>query len=1101
MPKELFNQPLISSPDEPQDLDRVAFGQPSVAGGKNILWSRFKEILQDIITTFTSIKLDPENPPVTTQQGEFYWNGKFYTINYDTGLGATVTIGNTEYTVFYNDTGGELPPGKNMHLLAGFVFEGQLYPTFELADPRDWSKVQGTLGMTMHTVGIGALGLLSDRAQLIEGVDTSGVAAGAQLWIKPDGTGDITDIHPQFPDIAISVGGSYDSQAEGSVFYNVTTDINEQFSDAWDGSCLETFNFTTSSNGTIVTGLLENVEPTRDVVVKFSTGRFTVDTTTSPLTIALTPGTDNGEQTNYIYIPESTKVLTVSTSGWPTTEHARIAQVDIQSAITTQDDGGALGNQNTNDHLKYTNDNGHILHISSWIRKQFATWESGTEATFDNTGGNGYVQITGGIVNQMHEQSVDAFSMVGGDNIRAWNDFSGNRPKYTNLTSITAYSDGSPWNNEWGKIVVWRVANKSGEYSPVMFNLPSGGYNSEANAIEDLQQKANFAIPNNFKTKAILVAAFTFRISGGVITYNIGYEDLRGQVPITVAGGGGGGAGGVTTYLALTDTPNSRVGKAGNVPVVNAGETADEYEPKSWLWNAARTFYSSIVSLATANRVVKLPDKDGTIAFLDDTPLINATFDTGTADADPGAGNFRYNNATQSAATQININEETGLNAAITIEILDSLKNGATAKLECLTDINKYAVVKLSADAINASTFTKLPLDVVSKGFDFEAGDQVAFVLLNAAGDDTKPILVDPFNSSLSFDSKDKYMDDYIQSAPINFTLADVSFGYGSTIYMNIQANGNDWTFPPEVDFLNNDYNNLPGNFDIYLLLVNNGRVRANIINTGVALALATLTSDSVSGIESLTAIGNGAITDLGGGSADAHGVVWNTTGSPTISDNISDLGIKSTTGPFQAPITGLIDGTHYYVRSFATNDVGTSYGDEVEFVGSVLSRLTFSLDNLADNTLSIVGSDTVYSAGDSPSFYSPSLARELLSSDGGGYFEVVVTNKQALFMARTENENLDYLLGSRLWVGVLSGGTYYRGGSSGDASTGVSAVIGDLVGIFRVGTNVKARYNRGAGWIDLYDFGNASVLAGGNIYMQIAPQDLTGLLQNPTYE
>jgi hypothetical protein len=117
------------------------------------------------------------------------------------------------------------------------------------------------------------------------------------------------------------------------------------------------------------------------------------------------------------------------------------------------------------------------------------------------------------------------------------------------------------------------------------------------------------------------------------------------------------------------------------------------------------------------------------------TPLINATFDTGITDADPGAGNWRYNNATQSAATQININEETGLNAAITIAVLDSLKNGATFKIECLTDINKYAVVKLSADAINASTFTKLPLDVVSKGFDFEAGDQVAFVLLNSGGE------------------------------------------------------------------------------------------------------------------------------------------------------------------------------------------------------------------------------------------------------------------------------------------------------------------------------------------------------------------------------
>jgi hypothetical protein len=45
MPKELFNQPLIVSPNEPEDTDRVALGTPSSSGGKNITWARLKQLL------------------------------------------------------------------------------------------------------------------------------------------------------------------------------------------------------------------------------------------------------------------------------------------------------------------------------------------------------------------------------------------------------------------------------------------------------------------------------------------------------------------------------------------------------------------------------------------------------------------------------------------------------------------------------------------------------------------------------------------------------------------------------------------------------------------------------------------------------------------------------------------------------------------------------------------------------------------------------------------------------------------------------------------------------------------------------------------------
>lgn len=52
MPKELFNQPLIVSPAEPADDDRVALGQPTVAGGKNVKWVYLKELFSALINDY-----------------------------------------------------------------------------------------------------------------------------------------------------------------------------------------------------------------------------------------------------------------------------------------------------------------------------------------------------------------------------------------------------------------------------------------------------------------------------------------------------------------------------------------------------------------------------------------------------------------------------------------------------------------------------------------------------------------------------------------------------------------------------------------------------------------------------------------------------------------------------------------------------------------------------------------------------------------------------------------------------------------------------------------------------------------------------------------
>jgi hypothetical protein len=91
------------------------------------------------------------------------------------------------------------------------------------------------------------------------------------------------------------------------------------------------------------------------------------------------------------------------------------------------------------------------------------------------------------------------------------------------------------------------------------------------------------------------------------------------------------------------------------------------------------------------------------------------------------------------------------------------------------------------------------------------------------------------------------------------------------------------------------------------------------------------VTTQSVTNISGTTATGNGNITSIGGASVTQHGHCWSTSHNPTTSDSKTTLGAGSV-GVFTSSITGLTAGTKYYVKAYATNGGGTSYGAEVYF-------------------------------------------------------------------------------------------------------------------------------------------------------------------------
>ena len=80
---------------------------------------------------------------------------------------------------------------------------------------------------------------------------------------------------------------------------------------------------------------------------------------------------------------------------------------------------------------------------------------------------------------------------------------------------------------------------------------------------------------------------------------------------------------------------------------------------------------------------------------------------------------------------------------------------------------------------------------------------------------------------------------------------------------------------------------------------------------------------------DSTASCGVSVLSD-GGATVTERGVCWSTSPNPTTSDSHTVDG--SGTGSFTSNVTGLLSGTIYYLRAYATNSVGTSYGDEISF-------------------------------------------------------------------------------------------------------------------------------------------------------------------------
>ena len=126
-----------------------------------------------------------------------------------------------------------------------------------------------------------------------------------------------------------------------------------------------------------------------------------------------------------------------------------------------------------------------------------------------------------------------------------------------------------------------------------------------------------------------------------------------------------------------------------------------------------------------------------------------------------------------------------------------------------------------------------------------------------------------------------------------------------------------------------------------------------------------TITTATVTDITLHTATSGGSVTKDGGAAVTARGICWSTAELPSVRD--SHTTDNKGTGSFTSDITDLSPNTIYHVRAYATNKVGTSYGNDISF-----TTIPIVLASLSTTTVTGITLTTAISGGN-------------ITADGGG--------------------------------------------------------------------------------------------------------------------
>ena len=393
-----------------------------------------------------------------------------------------------------------------------------------------------------------------------------------------------------------------------------------------NGSFVESFDALVTSDGATITLTIEQ-SGGGNLICIFSSGNYLL--VCSPAcTIELTAGSATVPQKNFIYILETAPTTLVkSTTQWPTSEHIKVGYFYVSTPTIVQSDAGALINQNWNDHFKSPDEMGHLTHISRWIREQPARYKSGIDGAGDastyivTTVGPSRVSFKcgAGAVSQLHLHNFSAkdTTIAGGDDIHILNHLTTPFTSVSDLLDITEDALGSTIGvNKYYSLIFAGVANKSGQYSPLLVNLPTGVYSSLSDAEADISGYDVLTLPDEFVRESgtgFLICRITFKRTVSTWQYQ-SVVDLRGSFPSKVSGGASGG-----TIVDFNDSLFSIFNNADNTKIVEVD--------------------ASIITTGNT-RTITVPDEDVTLSNAETVETTGALINSATEKIIPVDADF-----------------------------------------------------------------------------------------------------------------------------------------------------------------------------------------------------------------------------------------------------------------------------------------------------------------------------------------------------------------------------------------------------------------------------------------------------------------------------
>jgi uncharacterized protein (TIGR02145 family) len=191
-----------------------------------------------------------------------------------------------------------------------------------------------------------------------------------------------------------------------------------------------------------------------------------------------------------------------------------------------------------------------------------------------------------------------------------------------------------------------------------------------------------------------------------------------------------------------------------------------------------------------------------------------------------------------------------------------------------------------------------------------------------------------------------------------------------------------------------------PGTNYYYRAYITNssGTFYGSTYTLSIPATLPTVTTSPATNITYNSATSGGNVTNDGGSAITARGVCWCTCSAPTINDNHTTDG--SGLGSFVSQLNNLGSNYDIYVRAYATNSQGTSYGETIYFITppAVPAVITNTVTQITSSTaisggvvegFSISARGVCWSTSPNPTI---ALSTKTVNGSGIGFFNSTIT-------------------------------------------------------------------------------------------------------------